>query len=306
MGPTASGKTDLAISVTQSLPVDIISVDSALVYHSMNIGTGKPTPAELKIAPHRLINICDPVQPYSAGQFCVDALREINDIHAHNRTPLLVGGTMLYFHKLLFGLAELPKANDIIRQALLQEAEQIGWVAMHNRLEKIDPIAAKKIKPQDPQRIQRALEVFLLTGKTISELQQNNTQSLLKNNDVLLIALIPENRQWLHQRIEKRFEKMLAAGFIDEVRHLKNRTDLNEHSTAMRIVGYRQIWEYLEGKTDFNTMTLKTLAATRQLAKRQLTWLRSWKNLIVLDPTQDHALLQSHLHTLITNFLCPS
>ncbi|MCX7120591.1 MAG: tRNA (adenosine(37)-N6)-dimethylallyltransferase MiaA [Gammaproteobacteria bacterium] len=284
MGPTACGKTDLAIRLSQAIEADIISVDSALVYRDMNIGTAKPSMEELKIAPHRLINLCDPSETYSAGQFCTDALREIKDIHLNNRTPILVGGTMLYFHKLLFGLADLPTANPEIRAQLLQDAEKIGWLAMHQRLAEIDPAAAAKIKPQDPQRIQRALEVFLLTGKRISELQKNNGQPVLEDYQVITIALIPEDRQWLHANIEKRFEKMLEDGFLDEVRALKNRGDLNEVMPSMRIVGYRQAWEYLEGKTDFETMKLKALAATRQLAKRQLTWLRSWKNLIVLDP----------------------
>lgn len=284
MGPTACGKTDLAIRLAQQLPLDIISVDSALVYRDMDIGTAKPSAEELKSAPHRLINICDPAESYSAGQFCTDALREINNIHSHNRTPLLVGGTMLYFHKLLFGLADLPTANAEIREQLMRDAEEIGWLAMHDRLAKIDPVAAEKIKPQDPQRIQRALEVFLLTGKPISELQKNNSQPALENYDVVSIALIPENRAWLHANIEKRFEKILDAGFIDEVQALKNRGDLDENMPSMRIVGYRQAWEYLDGKIDFETMKLKALAATRQLAKRQLTWLRSWDNLIVFDP----------------------
>ena len=284
MGPTACGKTNLAICLSQVMALDIISVDSALVYRDMNIGTAKPSPEELKSAPHRLINICDPAFAYSAGQFCTDALREIKDIHAHHRTPLLVGGTMLYFHKLLFGLADLPTANSEIRDQLLSDAEKIGWIAMHKRLAEIDPVAAAKIKPQDPQRISRALEVFLLTGKPISVLQKNNVQSVLENFDVMSIALIPEDRAWLHANIEKRFETMLKNGFLDEVRALRDRGDLNENMPSMRIVGYRQAWEYWDGKIDLNTMKLKVLAATRQLAKRQLTWLRSWNNLIVMDP----------------------
>ena len=284
MGPTACGKTDLAIALSQRLPLGIISVDSALVYRGMDIGTGKPTPEELTIAPHRLINICDPTEPYSAGQFCADALSEIAQIHALNQVPLLVGGTMLYFHKLLFGLAELPTADEKIRAQLAADAEKIGWAEMHKRLATIDPDAAAKIKPQDPQRIARALEVFLLTGKTISALQQNNIKSLPEDYEVISIALIPEDRSWLHHNIEKRFDKMLASGLIDEVAKLKNSGNLTAESTSMRIVGYRQVWEYLDGKTDFNTMRLKSLAATRQLAKRQLTWLRSWKSLLVFDP----------------------
>ena len=284
MGPTACGKTDLAIRLSQQMPADIISVDSAMVYRDMNIGTAKPSQKELQIASHRLIDFLDSKKPYSAGNFCADAIREINAIHTANRIPLLVGGTMLYFHKLFFGLADLPTANEEVRTQLSREAEKIGWDAMHEKLKKIDSAAATKIKPQDPQRIQRALEVFLLTGKKISDLQKNNADSLLQHHDVQMIALIPSDRQWLRDRIAKRFDQMLASGFIDEVQRLKNRGDLDAEMPSMRIVGYRQAWEYLEGKTDFKTMREKAIAATRQLAKRQLTWLRSWDGLTVLDP----------------------
>ena len=286
MGPTACGKTDLAIRLTQEIPADIVSVDSAMIYRTMNIGTAKPSIAELMLAPHRLINLCDPAESYSAGQFCQDALREINHIHSNNHVPLLVGGTMLYFHNLLFGLADLPTANVEIREQLMQDAKKIGWLAMHARLKKIDPRAAQKIKPQDPQRIQRALEVFLITGKPISQLQQEYQQSVLHDYDVISIGLIPKDRQWLHNNISNRFENMLQQGLIDEVRALHERPDMTADLPSMRIVGYRQVWEYLDEKTDFETMKLKAIAATRQLAKRQLTWLRSWKNLIVFDPRE--------------------
>ncbi len=294
MGPTACGKTDLAIALTQALPVDIISVDSALVYRTMDIGTAKPTENELKIAPHRLINICDPADSYSAGHFCSDASREIKDIISLDRTPLLVGGTMLYFHKLFFGLADLPTANAEIRAQLMRDAEKIGWAAMHERLKKMDPVAAEKIKPQDPQRISRALEVFLMTGKPISELQQKSESSLLSDYDVISIGLMPMNRAWLHENIARRFEKMCDAGFIDEVRALRNRADIHADLPSMRIVGYRQAWEYLDGKIDFETMKEKAIAATRQLAKRQMTWLRSWKAVNVFDP-QDPELFEKVL-----------
>lgn len=297
MGPTACGKTNLAIRLTQVFPADIVSVDSAMIYRDMNIGTAKPSHEELKIAPHRLINLRDPAEIYSAGDFCLDALRELNNIQKNNRTPILVGGTMLYFHKLLFGIADLPVADQTIRAQLTKEANTIGWSAMHDKLKKIDPAAAAKIKSQDPQRIQRALEVFLLTGKPISELQKNNAPALWKNNNVTVIALIPDNRQWLHANIEKRFDNMLNAGLIDEVQHLKNRGDLDSHMPSMRIVGYRQIWEYLDGKIDFKTMREKAIAATRQLAKRQMTWLRSWQNLNVLDPQDE--LLFDHVLSLL-------
>src|SRR3989338_5224543 len=290
MGPTAVGKTDLAIHLSQMMPADIISVDSAMVYRDMTIGTAKPSASELKIAPHRLINMCDPAQAYSAGQFCSDANREIAAIIAQNRTPLLVGGTMLYFHKLFFGLAELPTADASIRDALSHEAEKMGWEFMHNKLKTVDPVAAAKIKPQDPQRIQRALEVFLITGKPISALQKPSVSESAKNL-AIQIALIPQNRAWLHDRIATRFQKMLDAGLIDEVRALKNRGDLNPSLPSMRIVVYRQVWEYLDNHIDFDTMKEKAIAATRQLAKRQMTWLRSWKNAVVFEP-QDEQLVE--------------
>jgi len=290
MGPTATGKTDLASRLIQKIPADIISVDSAMVYRGMDICTAKPTSAELKVAPHWLINLRDPMESYSAGQFCSDALKAIDDIFLKHRTPLLVGGTMLYFHKLLFGLADLPTANEAIRIALAQEAEKIGWLGMHEKLQKVDPASAQKIKPQDPQRISRALEVFLMTGKPISVLQKNQTP-LLDLDRVVCIALIPEDRAWLHQRIALRFENMLKSGLIDEVRQWHERTEMKSDLPSMRIVGYRQVWEYLDGKIDYETMKQKAIAATRQLAKRQMTWLRSWKNLAVFDP-QDPALLE--------------
>ncbi len=283
MGPTACGKTALAIALSLAFPMDIISVDSALVYRGMNIGTAKPTANELQLTPHRLIDLCDPADSYSVGQFCTDATREIQGILSTQRTPLLVGGTMLYFHQLFFGLGELPSADQKIRDQLMQEAEKIGWAAMHKKLSEVDPIAAQKIKPQDPQRIQRALEVFLLTGKPISTLQKKQ-QHFFSKDDVTFIALMPKDRAWLHQRIADRFEKMLAEGFIDEVQALKNRGDLHLNLPSMRVVGYRQVWEYLEGKYDYDTMKEKAIVATRQLAKRQMTWLRRWKEVIILDP----------------------
>lgn len=284
MGPTACGKTDLAIRLSQELQADIVSVDSAMIYRGMNIGTAKPSESELKMAPHRLIDLCDPITPYSAGQFCTDALQEIKEIVSRDRTPLLVGGTMLYFHKLLFGLAELPTADAAIRDRISSEAAKIGWGAMHEKLQTIDPVAANKIKPQDPQRIQRALEVFYISGKRISDFHDETQPSLVADYQVISIALIPQNRVWLHERIAKRFEKMLADNFLEEVRHFYERGDLTSDMPSMRIVGYRQAWEYLEGKVDFETMKQKAIAATRQLAKRQMTWLRSWENTIVFDP----------------------
>lgn len=284
MGPTASGKTDLAISLVEKMPAEIISVDSAMVYKTMDIGTGKPTDAELQKAPHHLINLIDPKESYSTGQFCKDAEIKIKEVISRNHTPLLVGGTMLYFHKLLYGLADLPLADKNIRNSLDQEIKELGLEKLYERLQKIDPIAASKIKPQDPQRIQRALEVYLLTGKPISSFHAAPHNAYINNFNIKLIALIPEDRAWLHTRIEQRFDKMLAAGLIDEVKKLHDRADLQADMTAMRMVGYRQAWEYCDGKTDFETMRQKALAATRQLAKRQLTWLRSWDNVTVMEP----------------------
>ena len=283
MGPTASGKTDLAVLLHDALSADIISVDSALVYRGMDIGTAKPSDTVLKTAPHRLINLCDPSENYSAGQFCVDAAREIQHSYSEGHRPLLVGGTMLYFRELFYGIADLPKADLMIRAELEKKAEKIGLLALHEELRRVDPVAAEKIKPQDPQRIQRALEVFLITGKPISELQKNK-RPLVPEEQVIQIALIPEDRAWLHARIALRFEHMLAEGFIDEVKALKERGDLHKNLPSMRVVGYRQAWEYLEGEYDFETMKARAIAATRQLAKRQLTWLRSWKNVSVFDP----------------------
>lgn len=297
MGPTACGKTDLACRLVSQFPCEIISVDSALVYRDLSIGTAKPTAEELKLAPHRLIDICDPLVAYSAGQFCNDAHAEINKIISTNQVPLLVGGTLLYFHKLFFGLAALPTADNAIRDQLTKEAGKIGWVAMHEKLQVVDPVAAHKIKPQDPQRIQRALEVFLITGKPISALQKKAESSFLTDFDVVSIALIPRDRAWLHANIAKRFEKMLAAGLIDEVRTLRDRVGMHPDLPSMRIVGYRQVWEYLEGAIDFETMKEKAIAATRQLAKRQMTWLRSWSALNVIDP-QDPQLLEKVIHLI--------
>lgn len=291
MGPTACGKTELAIRLTHEFPCEIISVDSALVYRDMNIGTAKPSETELRITPHHLIDMRDPTEPYSVGDFCDDAMRAIHDITAKNHVPLLVGGTMLYFHKLFFGLAKLPTAHTEIRTSLTKEAKKIGWIAMHDRLRVVDPVSAAKIKPQDPQRIQRALEVFLITGKPISVLQKKSEYALLKYYDVTPIALIPEDRAWLHERIAKRFEAMLDYGLIDEVRALYGRGDLHAELSSMRIVGYRQVWEYLAGKIDFDTMKQNSIAATRQLAKRQITWLKSWTNLTIFNP-QDKRLFE--------------
>ncbi|MES9960482.1 MAG: tRNA (adenosine(37)-N6)-dimethylallyltransferase MiaA [Sedimenticola sp.] len=274
MGPTASGKTDLAIALTEHLPCDIISVDSALVYRGMDIGTAKPSAEELARAPHRLIDICDPSESYSAAQFREDALREMAEITAAGRIPLLVGGTMLYFRALQYGLSELPAANAAVRARLEQDAALHGWQGMHERLAAVDPAAASRIHPNDPQRIQRALEVYEITGKSLTELQDRDGEQKLPYRLVKLVRA-PREREVLHQRIADRFHKMLAQGFEEEVRGLLQQGSLVPDMPSMRSVGYRQMLKYLLGEWDRETMIEKGIVATRQLAKRQFTWLRA-------------------------------
>jgi tRNA dimethylallyltransferase len=274
MGPTASGKTQLAINLAQHFPLEIISVDSALVYRGMDIGTAKPSFELLKLAPHRLTDIRDPSESYSAAQFLDDATKEITAIHQSGKIPLLVGGTMLYFRALQKGLAVLPSADAATRAAITEAAAKDGWPAQHNRLTQVDPAAAKRIHPHDSQRIQRALEVYDLTGTSLSHWQ--DTPAAANNYEILNLAIAPLDRKVLHARIAQRFEQMLAAGFVDEVKKLYDRDDLNLELPAMRSVGYRQVWEYLAGQSTFEEMQEKAIIATRQLAKRQLTWLRHW------------------------------
>lgn len=282
MGPTASGKTDLAIFLTENFPIDIISVDSALVYRGLDIGSAKPSAEELTKAPHRLIDVVDPADAYSAARFRKDALREIDEIIKAGRIPLLVGGTMLYFRALLQGLSELPESDEVTRKKIAQQAKEIGWDKMHQRLAEVDTEAAKRIHPNDPQRISRALEVYEMTGKPMSLLQKEQKAEPLPY-EVLKLALIPSERAVLHQRIEKRFGQMLEHGFIDEVKSLRDRGDLHEDLPAIRAVGYRQVWDYLESRIDYTEMQERGVIATRQLAKRQLTWLRSEKDLTIYD-----------------------
>lgn len=279
MGPTASGKTPLAVRLVQEFPCEIISVDSAMVYKGMDIGTAKPDAATLNIAPHRLIDMVDPSIPYSAGQFRIDALREIKDIIQRGNIPLLVGGTMMYFRILHQGIALLPRADATVRAQLQARAEQAGWAALHAELQQIDPEAAVRINAQDGQRIQRALEVYILTGKSISHWQAQQT-SPLTGYEVHHLAIAPSNRAQLHERIAKRFQLMLDAGFIEEARRLFERGDLTPDLPSMRSVGYRQAWRYLAGEISVEEMRDQAIAATRQLAKRQLTWLRSWPDVI--------------------------
>ena len=281
MGPTASGKTDLAIELARSLPVDVISVDSALVYRDMDIGTAKPSAEELAKAPHRLINIVDPTEAYSAARFREDALREMAAITAAGRIPLLAGGTMLYFRALEQGLSNLPQADETVRQQLLDEAEKIGWQGMHARLATVDPAAARRIHPNDPQRIQRALEVHAVTGRPLTELQQERPESPLPYRPVKLVQS-PWSREELRERIALRFRRMLELGFEQEVRDLLEKYDLNPDLPSMRSVGYRQMLGYIRGDLDYEEMVMTGITATRQLAKRQMTWLRREKNAIWL------------------------
>jgi tRNA dimethylallyltransferase len=273
MGPTASGKTGLAVELCQRFPLEIISVDSALVYRGMDIGTAKPDAETLRLAPHRLIDIRDPAEPYSAADFCVDALREMDAITAAGKVPLLVGGTMLYFRALEHGLSELPAADPQVREQLELEAARIGWSGMHERLRQKDPQAAERIHPNDPQRIQRALEVISVSGESMSELQ-GRTFGYTLGYRLNKIIISPEPRSVLHKRIEQRFDMMMEAGFLDEMQKLFSRSDLNANMPSMRAVGYRQAWEYLQGHCSLEQMREKAITATRQLAKRQLTWLR--------------------------------
>lgn len=276
MGPTAAGKTALAVELVQRLPCEIISVDSAMVYRGMDIGTAKPDAAIRALARHRLIDIRDPGEPYSAAAFCRDALREMTDIASHGRIPLLVGGTMLYFRALEEGLSELPGADPEVRAWIEDQARQQGWPALHRRLGELDPSAARRIHPNDPQRIQRALEVHQLSGQPLSSLQQK-TKRHAHGYRFRKFALTVESRDELHRRIEQRLAGMLGNGFFEEVQGLYRRGDLHMGLPAVRAVGYRQFWEHLAGKVSYEEAVSRTLFATRQYAKRQLTWLRRQK-----------------------------
>lgn len=282
MGPTASGKTDLAIALREHLPVELISVDSALVYRGMDIGSAKPTAEELAAAPHKLIDIRDPSQPYSAADFVADAEREIAAIHAQGKIPLLVGGTMLYFKALLDGLADMPEADPDIRAQIERDAAQFGWPFIHQQLAEIDPDVAAEIHPNHSQRLSRALEVYRASGKTMSELRRaqasTSTELFSERFNLVQIAIAPRDRAVLHERIALRFNKMIEAGLIDEVQALYRRGDLHADLPAIRAVGYRQVWDFIEGRLSYADMIERGIIATRQLAKRQFTWLRGWQN----------------------------
>ncbi len=293
-GPTASGKTAAALELAERLkphmPVEIISVDSALVYREMNIGTAKPSPSELAQVPHHLIDIIDPLESYSAAEFVRDTTQLIAQIHARGALPVLVGGTMLYFKAFIDGLDEMPAADAATREKLDAQAAEIGWPAMHAELAKVDPITAARLAPGDSQRIQRALEVWHVSGKPLSSFHSD--KSARAANSLLaadaLFSLEPDDRKWLHERIAQRFHAMLNEGFLDEVKRLRARGDLRLDMTSMRCVGYRQAWESLDGTEPMNTLAERSIAATRQLAKRQITWLRSMpqRHIIACDQPQ--------------------
>jgi tRNA dimethylallyltransferase len=283
MGPTASGKTDLACRLLDVLPCEIISVDSAMVYRGMNIGTAKPDEALLARAPHHLIDIRDPTDAYSVAAFCEDASVLCEAILGRHKIPLLVGGTMMYFRAFQQGLSQLPTANAEVRQALLDEAVQKGWSCLHEKLQAVDPLTAAKLHPNDAQRIQRALEVYYTTGRALSQVLQDAPASQAQYRCINLI-LYPDNRAWLHERIAQRFQHMLELGFLEEVRVLQAAFELSPDLPSMRSVGYRQALAYQAEAHDFETFCSAGIAATRQLAKRQLTWLRTWPNACRFDP----------------------
>lgn len=286
LGPTASGKTSLAIEIVQRLPCEIINVDSAQVYREMNIGTGKPDAQTLLRAPHRLIDILDPAQAYSVSQFREDALQAMASVHDSGRIPLLVGGTMLYFKALRDGLANMPGADEGVRAEILQLAEEQGWAAVHARLSSVDPESALRIHPNDPQRLQRALEVFMISGKSMTALHREEAAGVNHNDipfDLHFFSIQPGLRSVLHEKIALRFHQMIKDGLVEEVEKLFRRGDLDLTMPSMRAVGYRQVWQYIAGELSFDAMVERGIIATRQLAKRQVTWMRSWDELRNFD-----------------------
>ena len=295
-GPTASGKTAAALAIAQHHPAEIISVDSALVYKGMDIGTAKPSAAELAAAPHHLIDIRDPLNAYSAAEFVADAQQLIADISARGKLPLLVGGTMLYFKALFDGLDDMPKADTQIRSVIAAEALEKGWPALHAELAAVDPVTAARLEPRDSQRISRAIEVYRVSGQPLSSFHQRSAATATAHPDeqkaYALISLEPEDRSWLHGRIAQRFDAMLAAGFMEEVKALRARGDLYPDLPSMRCVGYRQAWEALDGASPMAELRDKGIFATRQLAKRQITWLRSMTQRRIIACDKPNALEQ--------------
>lgn len=309
MGATAAGKTDLAVELTQTLPCDIVSVDSALIYRGMDIGTAKPDASVLSKAPHRLIDIIDPSESYSVAQFYQDALSEMTEISAKGRIPLLVGGTMMYFRILSEGIAALPSADESVRKVIMQDAVQHGWPYVHAQLAEVDPDAAQRIKPTDPQRLQRALEVFRVSGKTMTQIwaeqkspsadESHSDYTELNSGlppvpyDIVSLAIGPSDRSILHKRIEQRYHLMLKSGFVDEVEFFYRQVSMNADMPSMKCVGYRQVWDYLDNKLSYDEMVERGIIATRQLAKRQLTWLRRWPNLNELETNDSKVLAKA-------------
>ena len=306
LGPTASGKTALALALAQQRPIEIISVDSALVYRGMDIGTAKPSRAEQAICPHHLIDLIEPTEAYSAAQFAADAQRLIHEIHARERLPVLVGGTMLYVKALLEPLTELPESNTQIRAQIDAQAADLGWPAMHTQLAQIDPVTAARIEPNDAQRINRALEIFRISGKPMAQWLAEDTTTHELSFKPILTSLIPEPRAILHERINQRFVTMLNEGFLDEMRTLRARGDLHLGLPSMRCVGYRQAWEHLDGAYGYDELIEKGQAATRQLAKRQMTWIRGMSQIRVFDSAKLTAAntdpLLKCIHELIDSF----
>lgn len=299
LGPTASGKSALSLKLAEKYPVEIISIDSALVYRGMDIGSAKPTEEELRAAPHHLINIREINEPYSAADFVTDCTRLVHEIRGRGRIPLIVGGTMLYAKALRDGIDEMPTTSPEVRAGVSEEAEKLGWPAMHEILQACDPETAARLAPNDKQRIGRALEVYRMTGKPLSSFHRRKARPAFP---MATVALVPEDRKRLHELIEKRFDAMLAAGFLDEVKGLMARPDFDPESPAMRAVGYRQAIDYLEGRRTYDEFRLAGIAATRQLAKRQLTWLRSMEDITRIDPfsTQSFSLCESIIKDIMT------
>jgi tRNA dimethylallyltransferase len=279
LGPTASGKSDLAMKLTSHLPVELVSVDSALVYRDMNIGTAKPDAEILRQYPHHLVDIRNPDEVYSAADFRSEVLTLMSAISERGNIPLLVGGTMLYFKVLIEGIASMPAADSAIREKIVREAETGGWQKVHQRLAEVDPESAARIHPNDPQRLQRALEIWELTGESMTQLHKKQQDLVSLPFSVCQLAIIPSDRADLHRIIAARFEQMIKDGFIEEVEHLREKYDLNAELPSIKSVGYRQVWQYLEGEVDRKAMQERAIIATRQLAKRQFTWLRGWSNL---------------------------